>query len=551
MRLIRIAEDDHLMVAVLHHIACDGWSARLLETEFAAFSAGGSGDGLPEPLQYADYAAWQDGRVREESLGYWRGRLAGMEPLPLAGDRPRPGTRDWAGDAVPFAVPGRTAAALRGIAREHGTTMFVTLLAAFQVLLARHTGARDIPLGTPVAGRDHPALANLVGCTVNTLVLRGDLRGDPAFTDVLEAARRTVTEALAHQDVPFETLVEDLSPDRDLSRTPSSRSCTPSTTPPPARCGPPPRTAARRIRGGAHRPGRPPAGRLRALALRRACRAGRRGRQVRSEPAPRRVRRHADRDLRVRHRDLRPEDDRAADRQVPGTAGGDRRRPGRPALPARGPGGDARGPRRRTAALADALPDPWTSAPEAIAAHARRTPDAVAVSGPAAGPVTGRLTYGELDRAARRIAARLRESGAGPEDVVGVCVERGPGLLSALLGVWYAGAAYLPLEPGWPAPRRAALLADAGSRVLLTDSGADGPPGVTVLTPADCAHAAEAEPVAVDPDSVAYVIYTSGSTGAPKGWRCRTGRWGPTCWTRRGDTTPPAGRRCSRRRPTT
>ncbi|GGS78130.1 hypothetical protein GCM10010156_41180 [Planobispora rosea] len=503
VRLIRIAEDDHLMVAVLHHIACDGWSARLLEAEFAALAAGGSADGLPEPLQYADYAAWQDGRVREESLAYWRERLAGMEPLPLTGDRPRPGTRDWAGDAVPFAVPGRTAAALRGIAREHGTTMFVTLLAAFQVLLARHTGARDIPLGTPVAGRDHPGLANLVGCTVNTLVLRGDLRGDPAFTDVLESARRTVTEALSHQDVPFETLVEELSPERDLSRTPlfevmyaldhaSTRALWASP--------------------GGGGPGSGPS--LSAAPV-----------VLDGEVAKFDLSLHLDEygDAltgifeygtaifdrgtieRLTGRFLGLLEEIAADPAAPLS---------RLAVPAQTPAVLAAGP----AASADALPDdPRASVPEAIAAHARRTPDAVALSGPAAGPVTGRLTYGELDRAARRVAARLREAGAGPEDVVGVCVERGPGLPAVLLGVWYAGAAYLPLEPGWPALRRAALLADAGCRVLLTDSGADDPPGVTVLTPADCADAAEAEPVAVDPDSVAYVIYTSGSTGTPKG----------------------------------
>ncbi|MBG0832651.1 amino acid adenylation domain-containing protein [Planomonospora sp. ID67723] len=524
VRLVRIAEDDHLMVAVLHHIACDGWSARLLETEFTALSASGPGGGLPEPLQYADYAAWQDGRVREESLAYWRRRLAGMEPLPLAGDRPRPRTRDWAGDAVPFAVPGRTAAALRGIAREHGTTMFVTLLAAFQVLLARHTGARDIPLGTPVAGRDHPGLANLVGCTVNTLVLRGDLSGDPAFTDVLESARRTVTEALAHQDVPFETLVEDLSPDRDLSRTPLfdvmyalDHASTRAMWTPAADSGPAEPGAASAgpgdLRQGGSGPGPSPSATPVVLdggvakfdlnlhldeygdALTGIFEYGTaifdRGTVER-----------------LTGRFLGLLDEIAVDPAAPLS---------RLAVPAETPAVLAADP----AAFTDALPDPRTSVPEAIAAHARRTPDAVAVSGPVAGPVagpgTGNLTYGELDRAARRVAARLRESGAGPEDVVGVCVERGPGLLAALLGVWYAGAAYLPLEPGWPALRRAGLLADAGSRVLLTDSGVDGPPGVTVLTLAGCAHAAEAEPAAVDPDSVAYVIYTSGSTGAPKG----------------------------------
>ncbi|GAB1818979.1 amino acid adenylation domain-containing protein [Herbidospora sp. RD11066] len=454
VRLIELGPDDHLLVAVLHHIACDGWSTGVLQREFTALYLGD--DPGPAPVQYADYAAW----VTEGPLGYWREHLAGLEPLPLATDRPRPAIRDWAGDTVTFAVPDEVGERLREIARAHGTTMFVTTLAAAQMVLARQTGALDVPLGTPVAGRDHPDLAGMVGCTVNTLLIRGDLRGDPAFTDVLRLAKETVAGALAHQDVPFETLVEALSPDRDLSRNPLFDVM----------------FALDHV----DRPQGEPVvldGAVAKFDL--TLHLDDHGDTLTGllEFATALFDRTTAERLTARF--LQALAEIAADPSI---------RLSRLAIPV-APAG-----LRKAAQVEAAM---WETTPEAIAAQVAAAPDAVAVIAPDGTAIS----YKELDLMARRVAGHLRAEGAGPEDVVGVCLGRGPHLLAALLGVWYAGAAYLPLDPSWPPLRRAALVEDMRVRIVL-DEQVEGP---------------EIEPVRVDPDTLAYVIATSGSTGRPKG----------------------------------
>ncbi|WP_066944335.1 non-ribosomal peptide synthetase [Microtetraspora fusca] len=504
VQVLRIAQDDHLLVAVLHHIACDGWSTRLLSEEFAARYATDAEPAAPR-LQYADYAAWQGDRSVGGSLAYWRDRLAGLGPLPLPADRPRPKARDWAGDTVTFAVPDATARALRDLARREGATLFATLLTAFQMLLARQTGSRDIAVGTPVAGRDHPDLAGMVGCTVNTLVIRADLTGDPAYTDLLAATRRTVMDALQHQDVAFETLVEELSPERDLSRNPLfdvmftvEHGDTRGVWQGGADAAPVVLDAAvAKFDLTLHLDENADDGSLTGLFEYATSLFDRTTIE------------------RLSGRFLRLLDDIAAD----------------PCARLSG-----LGPHVAPVPVREVEAGVWRSAPDLVAARAVAVPDAVAVvSG------GGALSFGELDRRARGVAGRLRRLGVGPESLVGVCLERGVDLLPVLVGVWYAGAAYLPVEPSWPPARRRALLADAGARVLIAAEGAgEWGPGVVVVTPEECpswrpedapdsaagavpvasgglADGAEAVPVAVDPDSLAYVIYTSGSTGRPKG----------------------------------
>ncbi|MFJ6618953.1 condensation domain-containing protein [Kitasatospora sp. NPDC091335] len=227
-RLIHIATDEHLLVLVIHHIACDGWSLPVLWQEFSA-GYGAAVDGrpiaLPDlPVQYADFAAWQRshqaGTALQGQLAYWREHLSDLTPSALPTDRTRPAVWSGRGDQVEIEIPAELADRIRALGRAHEVTPFMTLLAAFQVLLARCTGRADVTVGTPISGRTRIEVEPLVGFFVNTLVLRTDLSGDPGFTDVLARVRRCAVEAYAHQDVPFERLVQELRPERDLGQHP-------------------------------------------------------------------------------------------------------------------------------------------------------------------------------------------------------------------------------------------------------------------------------------------------------------------------------------------
>ncbi|MFJ2187107.1 condensation domain-containing protein [Kitasatospora sp. NPDC087861] len=227
-RLIRTAPDDHLLLLVIHHIACDGWSLSVLWQEFSAVY-GAAVDGRPIaladlPVQYADFADWQRshqaGTALLDQLAYWHERLADLSPSALPTDRTRPAVWSGRGDQVEIEIPAELADRIRTLGRAHEVTPFMTLLAAFQVLLARCTGQADVTVGTPISGRTRIEVEPLVGFFVNTLVLRTDLSGDPGFTDVLARVRRCAVEAYAHQDVPFERLVQELRPERDLGQHP-------------------------------------------------------------------------------------------------------------------------------------------------------------------------------------------------------------------------------------------------------------------------------------------------------------------------------------------
>ncbi|GAA3170908.1 condensation domain-containing protein [Nonomuraea salmonea] len=217
--LIRLRDDDHVLVIAVHHIAADGWSADVLLREvFARYD----GRTPPAPqVGYADYAAWQRGLPpSERDLDFWRDRLAGLEPLDLPADRPRPPERTYTGAAHPFTLDPEVAAGLAGLGRAHRATPYMVMLAALAALLGRYAGAEDVAVGSPVAGRQVPELDGVIGCFVNMLTMRVDLTGDPTFAELVGRVRDLVLDAFAHQDLPFEQLVSELGVPRDVSRSP-------------------------------------------------------------------------------------------------------------------------------------------------------------------------------------------------------------------------------------------------------------------------------------------------------------------------------------------
>ncbi|HKT03200.1 MAG TPA: amino acid adenylation domain-containing protein, partial [Rugosimonospora sp.] len=477
--------EDHLLVLSVHHIALDGWSSVLLERELRALLAGAE---LPEPpLQYADYAAWQRGRSSDAELAYWRGALAGVEPLPLPTDRPRRPVRDPRGAMVPVRIPADLARAATELGRRHGATPFMVVLTAYATLLARYAGRWDVPVGVPVAGRNRPELEQVVGFLLNSVVVRADLAGSLPFEQALARVAASTRDALAHQEVPFDRLVEALEPARDPSRTP-----------------------------------------LYQAAF-----------DLHDDQLTGSVSDEADvaafaRAWRTAHTDLTLYQRRAADGSYTGyleyaTALFDEstveRLAGYLVRLLRAAVADPRVPLAELSILdpaeleflldtrnATAAPRDGAYLPELIEARAAATPDAVAVS-----QGGRRMSYVELVDRARRTAGCLRARGVRRGDRVAVLLDPGPELLATLLGVWFAGAAYVPLDPGYPAERVGYVVADAGAAVAVTQPAyAARFAGSTVVMDADAAGRPLSR-VDTGGRDLAYVIYTSGSTGRPKG----------------------------------
>ncbi|MFJ9952084.1 amino acid adenylation domain-containing protein [Kitasatospora sp. NPDC091207] len=500
--LARLAPREHVLLLTVHHIACDGWSEDLLVRELAERyddAVAGRPARTPElPVQYADYAVWQrerlsDGALRRR-LDHWTERLAGLAPLELPTDRPRPPVRDAAGALVPLAVPADTAGRLTALAREHGATPFMALLAAHAVLLGRWSGQRDVAVGSPVAGRDRAEVQDLVGLFLNTLVLRVDLTGRPTFAELLRQVRESALDAYGHQEVPFERLVEELAPERDPARTPLFSSMLlwqdAAGAPAPAAMGglTPERlpvgesTAKFDLTVGlAEQPDGSLAGSVnyatalfdRATAERFAAQFARLLESAVTTP-----------DAPLDELEILPREERE---------------------------------RQLLTWNATGRGYPTGTLPLLFEAQAARTPNAAAVRFEGVD-----LTYRELDVRANLLAHHLRTLGVGPESVVGVCLHRGADLVVALLAVLKAGGAYLPLDPDYPADRLAFMLADSGARAVVTD------PGLTPLVAGRTPHLVDItaelpggwshDPVfAAAPEHPAYLIYTSGSTGRPKG----------------------------------
>ncbi|HYP40107.1 MAG TPA: amino acid adenylation domain-containing protein [Chloroflexia bacterium] len=502
--LLRLGEQENVLLLTAHEIVFDEWSMSVLFQELSAIYRAFADEELSPlpslPVQYADYAAqqqeWLRGEEASAQLAYWKRQLSGLLPaLDLPADRPRPPMQTYRGARQSLLLPSNTIDALKSLSQQEGVALFVALLAAFKVLLYRYTGQSDVVVGSPVAGRTRPEIEGAIGPFANTLVLRTLLDGDLSFRDLLRREQEVVSEAHANQDMPFEKLVEELQPERDLSRTPlfavtfalqdsSLNLDLPGLTASPLDVDP---EAAKYD-----------------LSLSMVYRED--GLAARLEYST----------------DLF--DDTTIARMLGHfttllesiVADSGRSISQLPLL--------AQEEQRQllvdwndTQSLS---PITWLCIHELFERQVEKTPGAVAAS------FKGEeLTYQQLNSKANRLARHLKELGVGPEVPVGVCMERSLHMIAALLGVLKAGGAYVPLDPAYPQDRLAFMLADSQAPVLLTQHGLAGQlpeHGAAVVYLDDWWEDAVGEnegnvASGVKPDNLAYILYTSGSTGRPKG----------------------------------
>jgi amino acid adenylation domain-containing protein len=500
--LMRLGEQDHILLIVVHHIVFDGVSKvvfyRELGESYEAFAAGRE-PSLPEiSTQYADYAEWQrsqlDPERLERELAHWRAQLDGAPTaLELSTDWPRPAVSSLRGARYRHPLSSDLRGALETLARGEGATFFMAVLAAFEVLLYRHTGQEELLVGTPVDTRSARELDPVIGPFINTVVVRGDLSGSPSFRELLGRVQQRTVDALEHQDLPFERLVAAIAPERDLSRHPLFQALLALN---PAETG--------LKLTGVNVSDLDPAwsgARVDLFLIFDDLPQGLEAIWEYStdlfEPAT--IERMGTNFVR-----LLEEIVAAPDRPIDDLALlGERERA---LLVEEWNQTDAEFPPQRLEQL--------------VAEQARATPDPVAVQFD-----RRELRYGELDARANQLANRLRALGAGPEERVGVCLNRSEELLVALLATMKTGAAYVPIDPGFPPARQEFMLADAQVRVLVTEEAllaslpvADATVLCVDRDREDVALESSTSPAHdADADALAYVIYTSGSTGKPKG----------------------------------
>jgi amino acid adenylation domain-containing protein len=505
-RLVRLAADDHVLLVTLHHAVSDAWSMGVLTRElgalYGAFRRGEPDPLAPPPIQYADYAAWQrrrvDGEVLREQSEYWKTALAGAPALlELPTDRARPARQDFAGATVGMVLDEELTAGLKALSQRQGTTLFMTLLAGWSAVLGRLSGQEDVVVGTPTANRGRSEIEGLIGFFVNTLALRVDLFGSPTVAELLDRVRERALGAQQRQDIPFEQVVELVQPARSLSHSPLFQVMFTWQNVPGGELELPGLTLA--PLGG---DGITTAKFDLSLAL-----AERGGRIVGGVDYATALfdRETVERYLGYLHRVLE-------------------------AMAA-----DARQPVERLSLLSAAerrqVVEEWNATGAAYAAdvcihelfeaRAERTPGAVA-----AVAEDESLTYAELNARSNRLAHHLRGLGVGPDVRVAICLERSLEMVVGLLAILKAGAAYVPVDPGYPADRLRYMLADGAPAVLLTQSplaglfgGVEIPVIALDMEASAWADLPETNPerAGLTPDHLAYVIYTSGSTGRPKG----------------------------------
>ncbi|HEY5989272.1 MAG TPA: amino acid adenylation domain-containing protein, partial [Streptosporangiaceae bacterium] len=500
--LVSMGKADHVLALIMHHIFSDGRSTEVLLEELSGLCAGFRGGTAaplpPRPAQPAQFAAWQDARLRAgaavRELPYWREQLAGI-PLEaeLPARRPRPAAQARRGSTLYFSLPPETGGRVASVGRQVGATPFMTLLAGFAALLARYGRSRDIVVGTPVSSRSRVDFDRLVSFACNMVVLRVPCRGDPTFRELLGMVRTTTLEAYAHREVPFERLVDQLAPERDPRRNPLFQ-VTFQAFDAPGDFLRLPGCQAEKIKV-------PESSCRFDLSL--AVQIHRSGlldgylnysTDLFGRATAQRVVDH--------YRTLLCE--ALADPDRPLSVLAMLTKAERDALLAH-----AHGPRV----------DAEASVTELVERQTARTPSAPAVS-----QGEDRLSYAQLNAAANRVAHLLVRHGVRRGDVVGVCMERSPALVIALLGILKAGAAYLPADPAAPERRVAFMFGEAGAAVAVTEQGlaARLPPATHRILLDDPGRSLAAMPdsspgIAAGPDDLAYVMYTSGSTGLPKG----------------------------------
>ena len=504
--VVRLADHDHMLLCTMHHIISDGWSMgvviRELTTLYEAYSTGRKSP-LPDlEIQYADFAHWQrawlQGEVLERQLTYWKKQLIGAPAvLELPTDYSRPAVQTYSGATQFFVLPAALRDQLEDISRTNSATLFMTLLAAFQILLSRYSRQSDVVVGSPIANRNRAETESLIGFFVNTLVLRTDLSGDPSFRELLGRVREVALGAYAHQDVPFELLVEELQPERSLAHTPLFQVVF------TLQNAPMPRAELEKLS-------------VASLAVERATAKFDLGLNISGTPGelqgaieyntdlfdPATIRRMLSHFEILLANVVSNPDQRLSELQL------------------------------LTAAEVEHVVFAWNDTaadyPHDKCIHqlfeeqVERTPEAVAVI-----CQDEQLTYRELNERANRLAHYLQSAGAGPETIIGICMQRSVEMMVGLLGILKAGAAYVPVDPQHPVARVMATLADAGVRLLLTETSlADrcAASGVEALCLDEELPEILAQPAGnlrdtARAENLAYVIYTSGSTGQPKGVR--------------------------------
>jgi amino acid adenylation domain-containing protein len=513
-QLLRLGEEEHILLLTMHHIIFDGWSRRILVRELAAMYdafCSGKPSPLPEPkLQYADYAVWQrkqfQGANLEKQLSYWRQQLAGAPAsLDLPTDRPRPAIQTFNGAKLPLSLSKEFVERLQSFSRERGVTMFMTLLAGFQILLSRYSNQDDVAVGSPIANRNRAEIEEMIGFFANTLVLRTQLSGEATFSDVLAQVKETALGAYAHQDVPFEKLVEELRPERNLSQNPLFQVLFSLQNAP---------QQAFELAG------------LKLTSMDSGESAAKFDISVflSENPDGLRGRFEYNTDL---------FDAETIQRMIghyrvllEAAVASPERKASQLQLLSEG---------EQTQILVD-----WNATaseyPRGLCLHqlieqqAAHTPDAIACVTPGESAAGDRsLSYRELNAKANQLAHALRKRGAEPGQRVGIFVERSLGMMVGLLGIQKTGAAYVPLDPAYPAERIRLTLEDAQVAVLVTQQSlaASLPENQAEIICIDSdwagiAKEPDANPgVALTPEDLAYVIFTSGSTGRPKGVQIR------------------------------
>ena len=505
--LLRVAEDTHILLVTLHHIAADGWSLGVLSRELSvlynAFRRGEPSPLEPLPIQYADYAVWQRQQLQGEGLDrllqYWRRRLDGVSTLELS-NGPRPPRLSYRGDRHDFQLSSEVATALRQLSRTENVTLHMALLAAFQCVLMRYSGQHDIAIGMPTAGRSHAQLEPLIGFFVNTVVLRTDLSGHPTFRQLLHRVRQASLEAYDHQQLPFDQLVEALQPDRHPNSNPLFQ-------------------VLFHFFNFAHYNLE-----LQDLEVSRwhvPTRGVRFDLEVSFWERPEGIRGAIVHSRDVFDSDFIQRMMNHFQQLLEGIAADpDQRIDELPLL--------SEQERRQLLVEWNATDSDY---PRDACVHqlfeeqVARTPDAIAVVFD-----DQQLTYRELNRRANRVARYLVAQRVGREELVGIYVERSPEMLIGLLGILKSGGVYVPLDPDYPVARLATILREARVRWVLTDHHLSGnlPVDVPCPRPLMLSNASAWANQDDDnlslprfPEHLAYVIFTSGSTGAPKGVQVR------------------------------